>query len=251
MKKLFFATTFVFAPALVFAQSGLDPADLLKPLADKWTSYSGDYTGKRFSALKLINTDTVKALSLQWISTGITTGCGPTGAPAADAGGFGRGGFGRGGPAAPPAPIIVSGFGTGEANNCGPARFGGGIIVNDGMIYASSPDNVWAIDARDGTVHWHFYWKTRGGTSLQTRGLGMWHNYLYFELHDDWVVCLDATTGKEVWKKEISSFDAQYFSSNSPMILGNHVIVGTGNDMDSPGFIKSFDPETGALQWIF
>ena len=251
MKKLL-AASLLFSPVLV-AQRGLDPADMLKPLADQWTSYSGDLTGKRYSSLKLINTDTVKNLSLKWISTNITTGCGPTGAPPSDGGGFGGrgGGFGRGGPAAPPAPIIVSGFGTGEVNTCGPARFGGGIIITDGMIYASSPDNVWAIDARDGTVHWHYYWKTRGGTSLQTRGLGMWHNYLYFELHDDWVVCLDAHSGKEVWKKEIASFDQQYFSSNAPMILGNHVIVGTGNDMDSPGFIKSFDPETGALQWIF
>ena len=139
--------------------------------------------------------------------------------------------------------------GNGEANNCGPARLGGGILFVGGIIYASSPDNVWAIDARDGTVLWHYYWKTRGGTSLQTRGLGMWHNYIYFELHDDWVVCLDARNGKEVWKKEIASFDQQYFSSNAPMILGNHVIVGTGNDMDSPAYIKSFDPETGALQW--
>ena len=252
MKKLLLAASLLFAPALVVAQSGLDPADILKPLSDQWTSYSGDLTGKRYSSLNLINTETVKNLSLKWISTGITTGCGPTGAPPSDGGGGGRGGgFGRGGPAAPPAPIIVSGFGTGEVNNCSPARFGGGIIITDGMIYASSPDNVWAIDARDGTVHWHYYWKTRGGTSLQTRGLGMWHNYLYFELHDDWVVCLDARNGKEVWKKEIASFDQQYFSSNAPMILGNHVIVGTGNDMDSPGFIKSFDPETGALQWIF
>ena len=141
--------------------------------------------------------------------------------------------------------------GTGEANNCGPARLGGGILFVDGTIYASSPDNVWAIDARDGTVLWHYYWKTRGGTSLQTRGLGMWKGYVYFELHDDWVVCLNAKNGKEVWKKEIASFDAQYFSSNAPMILGNHVIVGTGNDMDAPGYIKSFDPETGELQWTY
>jgi alcohol dehydrogenase (cytochrome c) len=108
------------------------------------------------------------------------------------AGGFGGGG-GRGVPAAP-APIIVGGLGTGEANNCGPARLGGGILFVGGIIYASSPDNVWAIDARDGTVLWHYYWKTRGGTSLQTRGLGRWHNYIYFELHDDWVVCLDRET---------------------------------------------------------
>jgi alcohol dehydrogenase (cytochrome c) len=251
MKKLL--ATSLIAPALLIAQHGLDPADLFKPLADQWTTYSGDLSGKRYSTLKQINAQTVKNLSLKWINTGITTGCGPNGtAPVDPNAGFGGGrGFGRGGGGAPPAPIIVGGLGNGEGNNCGPARFGGGIIVTDGMIYASSPDNVWAIDARDGTVHWHYYWKTRGGTSLQTRGLGMWHNYLYFELHDDWVVCLDAKTGKEIWKKEIASFDAQYFSSNAPMILGNHVIVGTGNDMDSPGYIKSFDPETGALQWTF
>src|SRR5215469_15161965 len=223
MKKATFLLSLFAAPAL-FGQGGLDPNDLLKPLTDQWSSYSGDYTAKRFSHLKQINTDTVKNLSLKWISTGITTGCGPTGNP--PAGGAQAGGLGRGGPVGPPAPIIVGGFGTGELNNCGPARLGGGILVVNGTIYASAPDNVWAIDARDGSVLWHYYWKTRGGTSLQTRGLGMWHNFVYFELHDDWVVCLDGKTGKEVWKKEIAPFDQQYFSSNAPMIFGNHVIVG-------------------------
>jgi alcohol dehydrogenase (cytochrome c) len=251
MKKLLTLTSLLFTPALLISQSGLDPTDIWKPLKDQWTSYSGDLTGKRYSALKLIDNNTVKNLSLKWVNSNITTGCGTTGTAPAGTGGFGGrggGGGGRGGPAAS-APIIVGGLGTGDANNCGPARLGGGILFVDDLIYASSPDNVWAIDARDGTVLWHYYWKTRGGTSLQTRGLGMWHNYIYFELHDDWVVCLDAKTGKEVWKKEISSFDQQYFSSNAPMVLGNHVIVGTGNDMDSPAFLKSFDPETGALQW--
>jgi len=247
MKKATFLLSLFAAPAM-FGQGGLDPNDLLKPLTDQWTSYSGDYTAKRFSHLKQINTETVKNLSLKWISTGIQTGCGPTGTP--PAGGAQAGGFGRGGPVGPPAPIIVGGFGTRELNTCGPARLGGGILVVNGTIYASAPDNVWAIDAHDGSVLWHYYWKTRGGTSLQTRGLGMWHNYIYFELHDDWVVCIDAKNGKEVWKKEISSFDQQYFSSNAPMVFGNHVIVGTGNDMDAPGYIKSLDPETGELQWI-
>jgi len=251
MNRRFFAISILFAPVLAFGQGrGLDPADTLKPLSDQWTSYSGDLTGKRFSHLKLIDKDTVKNLSLQWVSTNITTGCGPAGTPPpSEAGGGGRNGRVGGGGA--PAPIVVGGFGTGEANNCGTARLGGGILFVDGTIYASSPDNVWAIDARDGTVLWHYYWKTRGGTSLQTRGLGMWKDKVYFELHDDWVVCLNAKNGAEVWKKEISSFDAQYFSSNAPMVLGNHVIVGTGNDMDAPGYIKSFDPETGELQWTF
>ena len=239
MKKTLFVLSLILAPGL-FAQGGLDSADILKPLSDQWTSYSGDYSGKRFSSLKQITTANVKNLSLSWLQTGITTGCGATGTAPAPAGGGGFGGGGRGGGGGgAPAPIIVGGFGTGDANNCGPARLGGGVLFVDGVIYASAPDNVYAIDARDGTILWHYYWKTRGGTSLATRGLGMWHDRIFFELHDDWMVSLDAKTGKEMWKKEVSSFDAQYFSSNAPMIFGNHVIAGTGNDMDAPGFIKS------------
>src|SRR3954471_19626792 len=253
MKKIFLLGSLLAAPALLFGQAqtgGLNPADMTKPLADQWTSYSGDLSGKRFSALKLVNTTTVKNLSLKWV-TSLTTGCGPTGTPPAGAagqGGGGRGG-GRGGGGGAAAPINIGGLGNGDANSCNPARLGGGILFVDGIIYASSPDNVYAIDARDGALLWHYYWKSRGGTSLQTRGLGMWHNYIFFELHDDWVVCLDARTGKEVWKKEISSFDEQYFSSNAPMVVGNHIIVGTGNDTDRPAYIKALDPETGSEQW--
>jgi len=91
MKKLVIVTALLVGPALLYGQSqsgaqsgGLDPADIMKPLADQWTSYSGDLSGKRFSALKLVNTTTVKNLSLKWM-TSLTTGCGPTGTPPAGA----------------------------------------------------------------------------------------------------------------------------------------------------------------------
>jgi len=259
MNKLFLITTLVAAPIMLVAQSGgLDPADILKPLSDQWTSYSGDMTGKRYSALKQVNTQTVKNLSLRWVNTGITTACGPAGtgqAASADAGaaagggrGGGRGGRGGGGGGAT-GTIVVGGFGTGEVNTCGPARMGGGILFVDGVLYGASQNDVYAIDARDGSVLWHYYWKYRGGTTTGTRGPSMWHNYIYFELHDDWVVCLDAKTGREVWKKEIAPFEQQYFSSNVPMVIGNHIIVGTGNDTDEPAYLKALDPETGDEQW--
>ena len=66
---------------VVFGQGGpLDPAGLLKPLSDNWTSYSGDYSGKRYSLLKQVNVDTVKHLSLDWYNTTVRSGCGATGA---------------------------------------------------------------------------------------------------------------------------------------------------------------------------
>ena len=254
MKKFLLFASLLFGSGLVFGQkpsSGLDPADIMKPLADEWRTYSGDLTGKRYSALKLVNTNTVKNLSLKWISTP-TTGCGPTGegAPAGGSGGPAGGLFGVSFGGGREAPIIVGGFGTGDVNTCGLARFGGGILAVDGVIYAASINDVFAIDARDGAVLWHYYWKFRGGTTTGTRGVGMWHNYVYFEFHDDWVVCLDARSGKEVWKQEIAPFEQQYFSSNAPMVIGDHVLVGTGNDTDAPAFLKSLDPQTGSLQWI-
>ena len=95
----------------------------MKPLSDEWTSYSGDLTGKRYSALKLVNTTTVKNLSLKWI-TPLNQGCGPNGTgsafgpgPAA-AGGGGGGGRGGGG-GGPSYPIVVGGLGNGDANTCG------------------------------------------------------------------------------------------------------------------------------------
>jgi alcohol dehydrogenase (cytochrome c) len=49
------------------AQSGLDPAKLLKPGTDSWPSYNGDYTGRRFSTLTKINDGNIGALSLAWV----------------------------------------------------------------------------------------------------------------------------------------------------------------------------------------
>ena len=37
----------------------------------------------------------------------------------------------------------------------------------------------------------------------------------------------------------------------APIVIDNTVIVGTGNDLDSPGYIQSFDPETGEVLWRF
>ena len=236
---------------------GLTWAQINKPLTDEWTSYSGDLTGKRYSGLKLVNTTTVKNLSLKWI-TPLNQGCGATGRAAGGAGagagggfggggGGGRGGGGGGGGAY---PIVVGGLGNGDSNTCGPARIGGGILFVNGMLYAASPNNVFAVDARDGSVVWHNYWKSRGGTTTGTRGPGMLGNLIYFTQHDDWVIAIDARNGREVWRHEVAPFDQQYFSSIAPMPINGHLIVGTGNDLDAPAFLKSLNPRTGAVEWI-
>jgi alcohol dehydrogenase (cytochrome c) len=235
IKHLLLAASIAAAPIALAAQGrGLDPAQILKPLADDWPTYSGDYSGKRYSSLKQIDQTTVKNLTLAWTAR-ITGGAGQQG----------PGGFGGG------RPVIIGGLGTGDYPAGGGSNIKASILQVDGTLYLSTPDNAWAFDARDGRELWHYFWKTRGGTHIGSRGMGMWNNYVYFETPDNYLVSLEAKTGKERWYKEISDFNQQYFSTMAPIVIGNHVLAGTGNDLDAPGFLQSFDPETGTLQWKF
>jgi alcohol dehydrogenase (cytochrome c) len=237
LKNLVRMAAFALVPVVLGAQGkGLDPADLHKPLADSWPTYSGDYSGKRYSTLKQINQTTVKNLTLAWVAE-LTDGPGNFG---------GRGRGGRGG-----SPVIIGGEGTGDFPTGGNSSVKASALVVDGTIYITTPDNAWALDAHDGRELWHYFWKTRGGTHIANRGLGMWKNYLFMETPDNYLVSLEAKTGKERWHKVIADFNQQYFSTTAPVVVDDHVIVGTGNDLDAPGFLQSFHPETGELRWKF
>src|SRR5262245_49047511 len=212
------------APAAKSGAPILDPAELTKPLKDSWPSYSGDYSGKRYSQLTQVNQTTVKNLTLAW--TMRLSGGDPTQAPAGGGRGFGGGRGGFGGAAA--APVIIGGEGTGEFPVAQNNSVKGAILKVGDVLYVTAPDNVWAVDARDGRELWRYFWKTKGGTHIGNRGAAIWNNYLYFETPDNYLVSLDARTGKERWHVEIADFNQQYFSTMAPMVVGNHVLVGTG-----------------------
>jgi alcohol dehydrogenase (cytochrome c) len=239
MNRALLTLSLLAAPLAAGAQDpgGLDPSAILKPLGESWPTYSGDYSGRRYSGLDQINLETVKRLGLAWTAE---LRSGPPAAPS------GFGGFGRFGGASS-APVIVGG--EGQTEFPGPPTVKGSILMVDGVLYVTAPDNVWALDAQDGRELWRYFWKTRGGTHIGNRGAGMWRNSLFFETPDNYLVSLDARTGKERWHVEIADFEQQYFSTVAPVVVGDHVLVGTGNDLDAPGFLQSFDPATGKLQW--
>ena len=237
LKKILLPLPFLFFSIVTLGQGGgVTPQDLLKPLKDSWPTYNGDYTGKRYSALTQVNRSNVKDLTLGWM-TRLTAG--PEN-PAPGSPGEQRGDE--------KTPVIVGREGPGNISISG-GSMKGSVLEVDGTLYVTMPDNGWAIDARDGHELWHYFWKTKGGTHIGNRGFGMWNNYLYMETPDDYLVSLDARTGKERWHKVIANVEEGYFATPAPIVIGNHVLVGMGNDIDSPGYLQSFDPETGELQW--
>jgi len=190
---------------------------------DAWPTYHGDYTGRRFSTLKQINTTNVKNLTLAWVYRLNTSRAGAI--------------VGGEGPETPP-----------PGGNT-PSVKSTPLMLN-GILYFSVPDHVYAVDVRTGREIWHYAWKTRGGDHIGNRGVGILGNWLYFLTPDNYFVSLDVATGKERWHHEIANMKREYFSTNAPMVIGRQIIIGVGGDaLDIPGYLESRDPESGNLVW--
>lgn len=119
----------------------------------------------------------------------------------------------------------------------------------NGILYLTTPDNVWAVDARTGRTIWH-YNRSSEGDHIGQRGVGMYGDWLYFTTPDAHLVSLNAKDGSVRWIIELADPKLGYFSTMAPLIIRDRVIVGVSGDVtDVPGFLDSIDPNTGALQW--
>jgi acido-empty-quinoprotein group A len=192
---------------------GLDPKalTLFHQPADPWPTYTGDYSGRRFSDLNQVNQTNIAQLKVAW--TYKITGIGSL--------------RGIGNPVIKSTPLMVN-----------------------GVLYFTIPDHVFAVDARTGKEIWRFDFEDHGGHLLGQRGVGMYGNWIYFLTPDGWFISLDSKTGKERWRKKVADEKLQYFTTMSAVIVKNHVLIGVGGDaMDVRGYLEARDPETGEQQW--
>ena len=191
------------AIAAALHAQGVTPDLLLKPPADTWPAYHGDYSGRRHSALTQITPANVGNLSLAWV------------------------------------------FQSGQN-----ATLKSSPLVVDGVIYITVPDNVWAVDALSGRQLWHYTYPKNTGFHIGSRGVSMYKEWLYFMTPDSHLICLNAHDGTVRWNVAVADANRGYWTTMSPLIVGNHVIVGVSGDFDNlTGFLKSVDPETGKTQW--
>jgi alcohol dehydrogenase (cytochrome c) len=123
-------------------------------------------------------------------------------------------------------------------------------LLVDGILYFTVPENVWAIDARSGHQIWHYNHPTEEGEHIGNRGVGMYKQYLFFLLPDAHLVSLNAKDGSVRWTVQVADVKKGYWTSMAPLVVGNHVLIGVSGDFDNlSGYIRSIDPETGAMQW--
>jgi alcohol dehydrogenase (cytochrome c) len=125
-------------------------------------------------------------------------------------------------------------------------------ILANGMMYISTPDNLWALDARSARQAWHYAYPKNEGFHIGHRGVAVYKDLVYLTTPDAHLVALDARDGKVKWDVVLADSKKGYWSTNAPLLIRQHLLVGVSGDFDNlPGMLQSFDPDTGAHQWTF
>jgi alcohol dehydrogenase (cytochrome c) len=123
-------------------------------------------------------------------------------------------------------------------------------LLVGGVLYFTVLDNVWAVDALSGHQLWHYTYPPNHGLHIGSRGVGMYKDWLYFLVPDGHLVSLNAEDGTVRWIVEVADVNKGYWTSMTPLVVGNHLLVGTSGDFDNlVGYIRSVDPEIGKTQW--
>jgi len=130
-------------------------------------------------------------------------------------------------------------------------------VVVDGIMYASSANEVYALDAGSGRQIWHYRRARTTGIAGNAaigfnRGVAVSGNRMFMLTDNAHMIALDRSTGNLLWETEMADWRQNYNGTCAPLVVGNLVISGTaGGDEGVRGFIAAYDTATGKEAWRF
>ncbi|HZP87612.1 MAG TPA: PQQ-binding-like beta-propeller repeat protein, partial [Burkholderiales bacterium] len=128
-----------------------------------------------------------------------------------------------------------------------------GLVEYDGVIYATTMRNTYAMDATTCTKLWS-YSHTPTGPEIYTtnRGVALARGRVIRGTQDGHLFALDAKTGKLLWDKQIVDSKQGDFISAAPIVWNDMVFVGKGGaDWGVHGGMMAYNITDGSLIWRF
>ena len=128
-------------------------------------------------------------------------------------------------------------------------------VVIRGIMYVTSANDVFALDARTGRTLWHYSRPVSSGllddaAAHKNRGVAVWDHFVYTETDDAHLLCLDARSGNLLWDVQYADKVKHYGATSAPLVVKDLVIVGTsGGDSGVRGFLAAYDAKSGKLKW--
>ena len=130
-------------------------------------------------------------------------------------------------------------------------------VAVDGLMFVTSANDAFALDAQTGRVIWHYSRPVTEGliddaSQHHSRGVGMLGSRIYMETDNAHLLCLDARSGHLLWDVPYAEGNKNYGATSAPLVVKDKVLVGTsGGDDGVRGFVAAYDAETGKLAWRF
>lgn len=130
-------------------------------------------------------------------------------------------------------------------------------VVYDGLMFVTSANDAFALDAQTGRVIWHYSRPVTEGliddaSQHHNRGVGILGSRLYMETDNAHLLCLDARSGHLLWDVAYAEGNKNYGATSAPLVVKDKVLVGTsGGDDGVRGFVAAYDAQTGKQVWRF
>lgn len=130
-------------------------------------------------------------------------------------------------------------------------------IVVEGVMYVTSANECYALDAGTGRMIWHFQRPRTKGLAGNAaigfnRGAAQAGDRIFMLTDNAHMIALNRFTGELAWETEMADWRQNYNGTSAPLVVGNLVISGTaGGDEGVRGFIAAFEQTTGKEVWRF
>jgi PQQ-dependent dehydrogenase (methanol/ethanol family) len=126
-------------------------------------------------------------------------------------------------------------------------------IVFAGVLYATSDHYTVAIDAADCHVLWSYQWVPRDTDMVHPhRGAALANGRIIRGTGDDYLISIDAESGKLQWAKQIANPKEGFFISMPALVTNDMVYVGpAGSERAGSGWIGAFKLSDGEQVWRF
>jgi alcohol dehydrogenase (cytochrome c) len=130
-------------------------------------------------------------------------------------------------------------------------------VVVEGVMYVTSANECYALDAGSGKRIWHYQRPRTAGLVGNAagginRGVAVNGDRVFMVTDHAHIITLNRFTGKLIWETEMADWHQNYNATSAPLTVGNLVVSGSaGGDEGARGFVAAFDQETGKEAWRF
>jgi alcohol dehydrogenase (cytochrome c) len=130
-------------------------------------------------------------------------------------------------------------------------------VVVEGVMYVTSANECYALDAGAGREIWHYRRpRTKGlvgnAAGGVNRGVAVAGDRVFMVTDHAHVIALNRFTGALLWETEMADWHQNYNATGAPLVVGNTIVTGTsGGDEGVRGFVAAYDQGTGKELWRF